>query len=156
MTPAQKELASLAAERQRITNLKRIEGHEAALRLDHDRLVQAAVAEFPSLRNGPPDPVHVEQLRQADPARFQRLAQYDAAVRDRQQRIAAIANQRDVHEREQAQIEATARAAARARRIRHFEQLATQHIPNWESMRGEVTAQARKTLLERGCFLIAT
>ena len=62
MTPAQIERAQIAAERQRITNLKRIEGHEAALRNDYDQLVAGSRAEFPSLRNGPPDPADVEQL----------------------------------------------------------------------------------------------
>ena len=92
----------------------------------------------------------MEQLRQADPARFQRLAQFDQALRERQQRIAAIANQRAAHEAEQARIEATARAAARAQQDRHFEQLAAQHIPNWQTVRGEVTEQARKTLQNAG------
>jgi hypothetical protein len=55
-----------------------------------------------------------------------------------------------VHEREQAQLDALARAAARAKQDQYFEQLATQHIPNWESIRGEVTAQARKTLQNAG------
>ena len=75
---------------------------------------------FPRSKNGPPDPVHVEQLRQADPARFQRLAQFDQALRERQQRIAAIANARGVHEREQAHIDAVARAAARAKQDQAF------------------------------------
>ena len=35
-------------------------------------------------------------------------------------------------------------------RIRHFEQLAAQHIPNWERVHGEVRAQARKTLQNAG------
>ena len=89
-------------------------------------------------------------LRQADPSRFQRLAQFDQALRERQQRIAAIAHARGVHEREQAHLDAVARAAARAKQDQHFEQLAEQHIPNWSQIRGEVTAQARKTLQNAG------
>jgi hypothetical protein len=150
MTPAQIERAQVAAERQLITNLKRIEGHEAALRLDYDRLVQTAIAEFPSLQHGPPDPADVEQLRQADPSRFHRLAQFDQALRDRQQRIAAIAHARGVHEQQQAQIDARARAAARAQQDQAFERLAAQHIPNWERISGEVRVQARKTLQAAG------
>jgi hypothetical protein len=140
----------VAAERQWITNLKRIEGHEAALRLDYDQLVAAVVQEFPSLRNGPPNPADVEQLRVQDPQRFQKLAMADQMLRERQQKIAAIAHQRGVHQREQAQIEAQARAAARAQQDQAFEQLAAQHIPNWETVHGEVKQQAVKTLEAAG------
>ena len=42
------------------------------------------------------------------------------------------------------------RATARAKQDQHFEQLAEQHIPNWSQIRGEVTAQARKTLQNAG------
>ena len=55
-----------------------------------------------------------------------------------------------MHEREQAQIDAVARAAARAKQDQAFEQLAAQHIPNWERVHGEVRAQARKTLQNAG------
>ena len=58
-----------------ITNLKRIEGHEAALRNDYDQLVAAVVQEFPSLRNGPPDPAMSSNFAQ-DPSSFQKLAQW--------------------------------------------------------------------------------
>jgi hypothetical protein len=149
-SPEQIERAQVAAERQRITNLKRIEGHEAALRLDYDQLVAAVVQEFPSLQHGRPTPEQVEDLRQKDPARHQKLMMADQMLRERQQRIAAIANARDVHEREQARIEATARAAARARQDQAFEQLAAQHIPGWERNHGEVRAQARRTLQTAG------
>ena len=51
---------------------------------------------------------------------------------------------------EQAQINAQARAAARAEQDNAFEQLAAQHIPNWERVHGEVRQQARKTLENAG------
>ena len=35
-------------------------------------------------------------------------------------------------------------------RIKAFEQLAAQHIPNWERVHGEVRPQARKTLQSAG------
>ena len=74
MTPAQIERAQIAAEREHVTNLKKLSGMEAALRNDYDQLVAAVVQEFPSLRNGPPNPADVEQLRVQDPQRFQKLA----------------------------------------------------------------------------------
>jgi len=148
--PVQTERQLVAAERQWIENVKRMEIHELALRNDLDQLVQAVVAEFPSLQHGPPSPEQIEDLRQKDFARFQKLALADKMLRERQQKIAAIAHQRGVHEREKAHLNAVSRAAARAKEDKAFEQLATQHIPNWESVRGEVTAQARKTLQNAG------
>jgi hypothetical protein len=149
-TPEQAERQKLAAERQWVENLKRIEGVEASWRHNYDQLRAELVAEFPSLRNGPPDPAHVEQLRVQDPARFQRLAQYDAALRDRQQKIAALAQQRNAREQQQAQAAAQERSAARAEQDRAFEQLAAQHIPGWERNHAEVRAQAAKTLEAAG------
>ena len=37
-------------------------------------------------------------------------------------------------------------------RIRHFEQLAAQHIPNWERVHGEVTAAGSQDTGERGSY----
>jgi hypothetical protein len=104
--PVQTERQQLAAERRWIEHVKKMEGTEAALRNDYDQLVAAVVAEFPSLRNGPPNPAHVEQLRQQDPARFRKLAMADQMLRERQQRIAALAQQRSVHEQQRAAQEA--------------------------------------------------
>ena len=100
--------------------------------------------------HGLPTPEQVENLRQTDPARFQKLANYDQALRERQQRIATLAQQRGVHEQRQAQINAQARAAARAEQDKAFEQLAARHIPNWDRVHGEVRQQARKTLESAG------
>ena len=122
------------------------------LRNDYDQLVAAVVQEFPSLRNGPPNPADVEQLRVQDPQRFQKLAMADQMLRERQQKIAALAHQRGVHEREQAQINALARAAARAKQDQAFERLAAQHIPNWERVHGEVRAAGSQDAGERGPF----
>jgi hypothetical protein len=149
-TPEQSERAQLAQERQRITHIKRMDGVEASWRHNYDQLCEAAAREFPSLRNGPPDPAHVEQLRQQDPARFQRLAQYDAALRDRQQKIAALTQQRITRDQQQQQAASAERAAARAEQDRAFEQIAAQHIPNWDRVHGEVRAQAKKTLVNAG------
>jgi hypothetical protein len=150
-TPQEVERAQLRAERRWIETLKRIEGVEASWRHDYDKLVAEVVAEFPSLRtHGLPTPEQVENLRQTDPARFQKLANYDQALRERQQRIAALAQQRNVHEQQQAQIAAQERAAQRAKQDQHFERLAAQHIPNWERVHGEVREQARKTLESAG------
>ena len=150
MTPARIERAQIAAEREHVTNLKKLSGMEAALRNDYDQLVAAVVAEFPSLQHAPPTPEQVEELRQKDPARFQKLAMADQMLRQRQQKIAALAHQRGVHEREQAHLNAVSRAAARAKQDKAFETLAAQHIPNWETVQGEVRQQAVKTLEAAG------
>ena len=89
-------------------------------------------------------------LRQAIPQRFQKLAMADQMLRERQQKIAAIAHQRGVHEREQAQINAVARAAARAKQDQAFEQLAAQHIPNWETVHWRGEAAGSQDVGERG------
>jgi hypothetical protein len=146
--PTEREL--VAAERQWITHLKRMEGHEAAARTDYDQLVAAVVAEFPSLQHSLPTPEQVENLRVRDPERFQKLAMADQMLRERQARIAFLAQQRAQHEQRQAQIAAQERAAARAKQDQQFEHLAAQHIPNWERVHGEVRAQARKTLESAG------
>jgi hypothetical protein len=149
-TPEQTERQLVAAERQWITHLKRMEGHEAAARNDYDQLVAAVVQEFPSLRNGPPNPADVEDLRVRDPARHAQLMQADQMLRERQLRIRFIAQQRGVHEQRQAQINSQARARARAKQDEQFEHLAEQHIPNWSSVHGEVRQQAVKTLEAAG------
>jgi hypothetical protein len=112
--PVQEERERLAQERWRIAQLRQMDGHEVAARMEYDQTVRAVLAEFPGLQTAQPTPQHIEELRQKDPARFQRLAQYDTALRQHQQRIAAMAQQRGVHEQQQAQINAQQRAAARA------------------------------------------
>jgi hypothetical protein len=149
-TPEQIERQQLAQERQRLAVLKRAEGIEVVLRNDYDQLVAAAVQEFPSLRNGPPNPADVEQLRQADPARFQRLAQYDAALSDRQQKIATLAQQRQAHEVQQARVYEAQLAQARARQDADFEQRAARIVPNYGQQRGEIKEVALQTLQAAG------
>jgi hypothetical protein len=150
LTAEQQERQQLAAERQRIAYLKKMEGHEAAARLDYDQLVQAVANEFPSLRNGLPTPEQVADLARQDPARHQKLMMADQMLRERQARIASLAQQRNAREQQQAQADAQARAAARAEQDKAFEQLAAQHIPGWERNHTEVRAQARKTLESAG------
>jgi hypothetical protein len=149
-TPEQTERAQLARERAWVTHLAKMSGTEAALRNDLNQLGEAIYREFPSLRNGPPDPAHVEQLRISDPARHQKLMMADAMVRERQQKIAAVMQQRQAQEAQRAQINAQARAAARAEQDRAFEQIAAQQIPGWERNHAEVRAQARTTLENAG------
>jgi hypothetical protein len=148
--PVQAEKAQLARERAWVTHLAKMSGQEAALRNDLNQLGEAIYQEFPSLRNGPPNPADVEALRISDPARHQKLMMADAMVRERQQKIAAVMQIRGQQERQQAQINAQARAAARAEQDRAFEQLAAQHIPNWESNHGQIRQQARTTLENAG------
>jgi hypothetical protein len=147
-TPEQTERQKIAAERQQITHLKRMEGIEASWRHSYDLLKAQVAAEFPGLPQA--TAADVEQLKIQDPARFQRLAQYDAALKDRQQRIAALTQQRVQHEQQQAQAASAERAAARAEQDAAFERLAAQHIPNWERNHAEVRAQARQTLQNAG------
>jgi hypothetical protein len=149
-TPEVTERQQLAQERQRIAALKRVEGHEAALRMDYDQLVAAVVQQFPSLQHGPPTPEQVENLRQTDPARFQKLAMADQMLRERQQRIAALAQHRGQQEQQQEQASRQQRAAARAIQDKAFEMLAAQHIPNWQTSHTEIRSQARKTLENAG------
>jgi hypothetical protein len=149
-TPEQTERQQLAQERQRLAFLKRSEGIEVAERVAYDQLRNQVVAEFPSLRTALPSPAEVEDLRQRDPARFQRLAQFDQAMRQRQSRIVSLAQQREQNERQQAQADAQQRAAARAEEDAAFERLAAQHIPNWQTVSGQVRAQARTTLENAG------
>jgi hypothetical protein len=105
-TPEQTERAALAAERQRLASLKRSEGAEVVERIAYDQLRAQVVAEFPSLRNAMPHPAEIEDLRVRDPARFQRLAQFDQALRERQARISSLAQQRAQNEQRQAAQEA--------------------------------------------------
>jgi hypothetical protein len=119
-------------------------------RIAYDQLRAQVVAEFPSLKTALPSPAEIEDLRARDPARFQRLAQYDQALRERQARIGSLAQQRVAREQQQAQVNAQQRAAARAEQDKAFEQLAAQHIPGWERNHAEVRAQARQTLLNAG------
>jgi hypothetical protein len=149
-TPEQTERAQLAQERWRIAQLKQMDGFEAAARTEYDQQVAAVVQAFPSLRNGPPTPEQVEDLRQKDPERHALLVQADQLLRQSQQRIAAMAQQRGLREQQQAQASAQQRAAARAEQDRAFEASAAKHIPNWQSVQGEVRAQARKTLEAAG------
>jgi hypothetical protein len=147
-TPEQSERAKLAQERQQITHLKRMEGVEASWRHSYDVLKAQVANEFPGLPQA--TAADVEQLRQTDPARFQRLAQYDAALKDRQQKIAALTQQRIARDQQQQQQASAERAAARAAEDAAFERLAAQHIPDWERNHAEVKAQARQTLQNAG------
>jgi hypothetical protein len=148
--PVQTERQQLAQERQQLASLKRSEGAEVVERIAYDQLRNQVVAEFPSLRTALPTPEQIEDLRVRDPNRFHRLAQYDQALRERQARIGFLTQQREQSERQQAQVEAQQRAAARAEQDAHFERLASQHIPNWERNHAEVRAQARATLENAG------
>ena len=89
---------------------------------------------FPRFETGRPIPSMWSNCAKLIPQDFKGWLNSIRLLRERQQRIAALANQSDVHEREQAHIDAVARAAARAQQDKHFEQLAAQHIPNWESV----------------------
>jgi hypothetical protein len=148
--PVQTERQRLALERQQLASLKRSEGAEVVERVAYDQLRAQVVAEFPSLRTALPTPEQIEHLRQNDPARFQRLAQFDQAMRERQARIGSLAAQRGAREQQEAQVNAQARAAARAEQDAHFERLAAQHIPDWERVHGEVRSQAKQTLVNAG------
>jgi hypothetical protein len=147
-TPEQTERAQVARERQQITHLKRMEGVEATWRHAYDVLKAQVANEFPNLPRA--TAADVEQLRVQDPAKFQRLAQYDAALRDHQQKIAGLTQQRIARDQQEAQAASAERAAARAAEDKAFEDLAARHIPNWERVHGEVRAQARKTLESAG------
>jgi hypothetical protein len=147
-TPEQTELAQ---ERQRITQLKALDGHEAAARMEYDQTVRAVLQEFPGLAQAQPTPEHIEELRQKDPARYARLVQADQALRVRQQRIAAMAQQRSQREAQEAQITAQQRAAARAQQDADFERRAERIVgPAWQQNKSEVHAAARKTLEAAG------
>jgi hypothetical protein len=150
LTPEQAERQQLAAERQRLAFLKRSEGAEVMERVAYDQLRAQVVAEFPSLRTALPTPEQLQDLQQKDPARFQRLAQFDHAMRERQARIGSLAQQRIAREQQETQAASAERAAARAAEDEAFERLAAQHIPNWERNHAEVKAQARKTLVSAG------
>jgi hypothetical protein len=146
--PVQSERAQIAKERAWVESLKRIEGVEASWRHSYDVLKAQVANEFPGLPQA--TAADVEQLRVQDPARYQRLVQYDAALKDRQQKISALATQRNAREQQAAQQASAERAAARAAEDAAFERLAAQHIPNWERNHAEVRAQARQTLQNAG------
>jgi hypothetical protein len=148
--PVQAERHRLAQERQQLANLKRAEGAEVVERVAYDQLRAQVVSEFPSLRTQLPTPEQLEHLRQNDPARFSRLAQFDQAMRVRQARIGTLEQQRSAREQQEAQVNAQQRAAARAQQDAAFERLAAQHIPNWERNHAEVKAQAKQTLVNSG------
>jgi hypothetical protein len=148
--PKPTERDELALERQRLTHLRQMDGLEAAARLEYDKLVSAVVQEFPGLRTALPTPQHIEELRVQDPARHARLVQADQALKQSQQRIAALTQQRTQREAQQVQVSAQQRAAARAQQDAAFESLATRHIENWGSRQAEVKAQAHKTLEAAG------
>jgi hypothetical protein len=147
-TAEQSERAQIAKERAWVESLKRIEGVEASWRHSYDVLKAQVANEFPGLPQA--TAADVEQLRVQDPARYQRLVQYDAALKDRQQKISALATQRNAREQQAAQQASAERAAARAAEDAAFERLAAQHIPNWERNHAEVRAQARQTLQNAG------
>jgi hypothetical protein len=146
--PEQTERQQLAQERQRLAALKRAEGAEVVLRNDYDQLVAAVVQEFPGLAQA--TPADVEQLRVQDPQRHAKLMMADQMLRERQQRIAALAQQRNAREQQEARAAWQQRSAARAAEDAAFERLAAQHIPNWEQVNGELRVQARKTLHAAG------
>jgi hypothetical protein len=146
--PVQTERQQLAAERRQITHIRQMDGVEASWRLAYDQVCAEEAREFPGLPQA--TAADVEQLKIQDPARFQKLAQYEATKRDRAQKIAALTQQRGAREQQQAQINAQQRAAARAEQDAAFERLAAQHIEGWERNHAEVRAQAKKTLVNAG------
>jgi hypothetical protein len=149
-TPEQTERQQLALERQRISALKSMEGTEANLRNSYAKLVETVLEDFPGLRNGVPTQADIEELRQKNPARFNQVVAADRALREHQIGIAHLQQQRQHHEQQEAQVNARARAAARAQQDAQFEERAARAIPNWESVQGEVRTQARKTLESAG------
>jgi hypothetical protein len=100
--PVQTERAQIAKERQWVEYARKMDAHEVALRMDYDQLRQAVANEFPSLRTQLPTPEQVEQLRIQDPGRHQKLMMADQMLRERQARIAAVAQQRSAREAQQA------------------------------------------------------
>jgi ribosomal protein L13E len=148
--PVQLERQQLALERQRISALKSMEGTEANLRNSYARLVKTVLDDFPGLKTSVPTQADIEELRQKAPARFNQLAAADRALREHQIGIAHLAQQRQHHEQQQAQVNARARSAARAQQDAQFEERAARSIPNWETVQGEVRTQARKTLESAG------
>jgi hypothetical protein len=150
-TPESSEAAQLAQERWRIAQLKRMDGHEAHARMEYDQTVRAVLAEFPGLQTAQPTPEHIEELRQKDPARFQRLMQADQALQQSGQRVAALAQQRGLREQQQTLEEQQQRAASRAQQDADFERRAERIVgPRWRENASEVHAAARKTLESAG------
>jgi hypothetical protein len=148
--PVQTEKAQLARERAWVTHLAKMSGHEAALRNDLNQLGEAIYQEFPSLRNGPPNPADVEALRIQDPARHQKLMMADQMVRERQQKIAAVMQQQQAHEAQQAKAYEAQLAQARARQDADFSQRAARLVPNFEQQRGQIQEAALQTLQAAG------
>jgi hypothetical protein len=148
--PVQTERAQIAKERAWVTHLAKMSGHEAALRNDLSQLGEAIYQEFPSLRNGPPNPADVEALRIQDPARHQKLMMADQMVRERQQKIAAVMQQQQAFEAQQTKAYEARVAEARARQDADFNQRAARLVPNFEQQKGEIQAAAMQTLQAAG------
>jgi hypothetical protein len=148
--PVQTEKAQLARERAWVTHLAKMSGHEAALRNDLNQLGEAIYQEFPSLRNGPPNPAHVEQLRLSDPARHQKLMMADQMVRERQQKILAVMQQQQAYEAQQTKAYEARVAEGRARQDAEFTQRAERILPNYEQRKGEIKEAALQTLQAAG------
>lgn len=151
--PVQQERQQAAIERQTAEAVKQLSFAEVAGLNSLARLTQQVQRDFPELAQ-----VQSEQdlqilhnnLQAQNPARARTLAQADQAMRQTQAALAQLTNQRKAHEAHQQQAAAQQRAAARAAEDAAFETLAAKHIPNWETVHGEVRAQARKTLESAG------
>jgi hypothetical protein len=150
--PVQLERQQLAQERQRLSALKSMEGVEANLRNGYDKLVANILQEFPGLQNGPPSQAELEDLRQQAPARFNQLAAADNALRQYQQQISAMAQQRSQRDQEQARASAQQRALARAQQDAEFERRAERIVgaERWQQNHKEVQQAARRTLESAG------
>jgi hypothetical protein len=134
-----------------------MEGAEASLRNEFDQLHATALREFPILNTRLPTPAEMEQLKIQNPAKFQRFVQLDAAMLDRGRKAIAMEQQRAVQaqqlaaqEAAQQEQRAAERQRMRAEQDQYFERLAAQHINGWERIRGDVKAQARRTLQAAG------
>ena len=142
----QRERAQLAAERQNLALLRQMDHQEAQLHNSYQQLVARVVEDFPSLRNGPPSQADINDLREKAPARFQQLATADAALKQYQLQLRAMAQQREQRDQQQTRQ----RAAARERQDQAFEEKAARLIPNWEHVGPEVRQQAHRTLQDAG------
>jgi hypothetical protein len=145
-TPAQLERHQLAQERQSLALLRQMDAQEAQLHSGYQNLANRVLTDFPSLRNGPPNPADLEDLRQKAPARFQQLIAADAALKQYQLQLNNFAQQRG----QRSQAAAQQRANARARQDHAFEEKAARLIPNWEHVGPEVRQQAHRTLQDAG------
>ena len=142
----QRERTQLAAERQSLALLRQMDSQEAQLHNSYQQLVARVLEDFPSLKNGPPSQADINDLREKAPARFQQLATADAALKQYQLQLNAMAQQRS----QRSQAAAQQRAAARAQQDQQFEEKAARLIPNWEHVGSEVKQQAHKTLQDAG------